>query len=285
MSSKKNKVLDLMKTEKLVDLFISEEQKSISLLKKEKTNITKVVDLITKHMEKGGRVVYIGAGTSGRIGILDAVECRPTFSTNSFTGILAGGKNAFFNAKEGSEDNKKAAVKDLKKLKLTKNDIIIGIAASGETPYTVSAVKYAGKLGLLTVGITLNPSSTLCKSSKIKISPSINQEIIEGSSRLKSGTLQKIILNIISSVTMIKQGKVYDDLMIDVQPSNKKLIKRAIGIISSICKVPLNEAKSLFIKAGKNTKIGIIMHKKKCDLITAKELLRKNKFRLRRVIG
>ncbi len=285
MSNKKNKVLDLMKTEKLVDLFISEEQKSIALLKKEKNNITKAIDLTTKYMEKGGRVIYIGAGTSGRIGILDAVECRPTFSTNSFTGILAGGKNAFFNAKEGSEDNKQAAVKDLKKLKLTKNDIVIGITASGETPYTVSAIKYAGKLGLLTVGITSNPNSTLCKFSKIKISPFINKEIIEGSSRLKSGTLQKIILNIISSVTMIKQGKVYDDLMIDVQASNKKLVKRAIGIISSICKVPLNKAKSLFIKAGKNTKIGIIMHKKKCDLITAKELLKKNKFHLRRVIG
>lgn len=285
MNSKKNKALDLMKTEKLVDLFIAEEQKSIAILKKEKRNITKAINLITNQMKKGGRVIYIGAGTSGRIGILDAVETKPTFSTNSFIGILAGGNSAFFNAKEGSEDNKKAATKDLKKLKLNKTDILIGIAASGETPYTVEAIKYAKKLRLNTIAITSSPNSTLSKSSKISISPYVAREIIQGSSRLKSGTLQKIILNIISSVSMIKQSKVYDDLMIDVQLTNKKLVKRAIGIISTICKVPLNIAKTLFLKAGKNTKVAIIMQKKRCDLATAKSLLKKKNYSLREIIG
>ena len=154
MIREKDKALDLMKTDKLVDLFIAEEQKSIYALKKEKTNIAKAVSLIIKQMEKGGKVIYIGAGTSGRIGILDSAECKPTFSTNSFIGILAGGKNAFFGAKESSEDNKNSAIKDLKKLNISKKDVVIGIAASGETSYTVSAVKYANRLGLLTIGIT-----------------------------------------------------------------------------------------------------------------------------------
>lgn len=285
MSSKKNKALDLMKTENLIDLFISEEQESIALLKKEKNNITKAVNLILNQMKRGGRTIYIGAGTSGRIGVLDAAETKPTFSTNLFHGVLAGGKNAFFNAKEGSEDNKKAAIKDLKKLKLNKNDILIGIAASGETPYTVEAIKYAKKLRLNTIAITSNPGSTLSKSSKISISPYVAREIIQGSSRLKSGTLQKIILNIISSVSMIKQGKVYEDLMIDVQPTNEKLVKRAIGIISTICKVPLNIAKVLFLKAGKNIRVAIIMQKKRCDLATAKSLLKKGNYSLRKIIG
>lgn len=285
MTKEKNKALDLMETKELVDLFVTEEQKSINNLTKEKNNIVQAIDLIIKQTKKGGRVIYIGAGTSGRIGVLDAVECKPTFSTDLFIGVIAGGKNAFFKAKEGSEDNKQTAIKDLKKLNITKKDIVIGIAASGETPYTISAINYANKLGIPTIGITSNPYSTLTKSSKINISPLVKEEIIQGSSRLKAGTLQKIILNIISSVTMIKHGKVYDNLMIDVQPSNKKLIKRAVGIISNICKVPLNKAKSLFIKSENNTKLAIIMHKKNCDLKTAKTLLKDKNYSLRTIIG
>lgn len=273
-----------MSTKELVDLFLKEEQKAINSLKKERNNIAKVIRQVIKRIKKGGRVIYIGSGTSGRLGILDAVECKPTFGTNLFLGIIAGGKGAIFQAKEGVEDNKKAATRDLKKVGVGKNDVVVGISASGTTPYTVSAVSYAKKCGALTVGISSSPNSLLSRIAHFSISPKIEDEIIQGSSRLKSGTAQKIILNMFSSISMIKCGRVYKNLMIDVEPTNKKLIERAIRIITIICKLPLNKAKELFYKAKKNTKAAIVMHFKKCDFKRAKRLLKKSNFNLRRII-
>src|SRR3989338_2786178 len=268
-----NKNLDLMSTSELTNLFLNKELAAINSIKSQKSNITKVINKIISKIKSGGRMIYVGAGTSGRLGILDAVECKPTFSTDLFLGIIAGGKEAVFMAKEGIEDNLALAAKDLKKINLTKNDVVVGISASGETPYTLSAIKFSKKKSALTIGITTNPKSTLVKISNYKITPDIKDEIIAGSSRLISGTAQKIILNMLSSISMIKSGKIYENLMIDVQPTNKKLIKRAISIISIICKIPLNKASSLFTKAKKNTKAAIVMHYKKCDLSTALKLL------------
>ena len=283
--NKKTKNLDLMSTKNLVELFIKEEQDTIYQIKKQKSNLTKAITSILQKIKKGGRVIYIGAGSSGRLGILDAAECKPTFSTNIFQAIIAGGKNAIFEAKEDSEDNVKNAIKDLKKINISQNDVVIGITASGETPYTLSAVKFAKKRKSLTIGITSNPNSTLAKIVDHKITPEIKSEIISDSSRLKSGTAQKIILNIISSITMIQNSTVYENLMIDVQPRNKKLIKRAIGIISHICKLPLNKAKTLFYQANKNTKAAIVMHFKGCSLHSAKLILKKSNNDLRKIIG
>ncbi len=257
----------------LVNLFILKEQNTINEIKKEKGKISKVINEILKKFKNKTRVIYIGAGTSGRLGVLDAVECRPTFNTDIFMGLIAGGKNAIYKAKEGSEDNEKLSIQDLKKIKLSKNDVLVGIAASGETPYTLSGIKYGNKIGALTVGISSNPKSSLAKFSKLNISPDIKYEIISGSSRLSSGTAQKIILNMISSISMIKSGKVYKNLMIDVLPTNKKLVKRAISIISSICNIPFNKAELLFKKSNGNTRIAIIMYYKKCSLTKAKQLL------------
>lgn len=281
----KMKELDLMTTNKLVDLFLDKEQRTMTLLKKQKANISKAINQIIKRIAIGGRVIYIGAGTSGRLGILDAVECKPTFSTNSFVPIIAGGESAVFKAKEGTEDSTSQAIKDLKKIKLTKKDIVIGISASGETLYTVSAIKYSKKQKITTISITSNPKSTLSKISDYKIYPKIDSELISGSSRLSSGTAQKIILNLLSSIPMIKTGKVFNNLMIDVQPANKKLIKRAIGIISSICEISLNKASILFKQAKKDTKAAIIMHFKGCNLNKAKELFRRSKHDLRNIIS
>lgn len=276
--------LDLMSTNDLVDLFLKEEISSLQNLKKQKKNIAKAINLIRKKIKNKGRIFYIGSGTSGRLGVLDATECKPTFSTNLFKAIIAGGKNAIFQAKEGIEDNTKQGVKDLKKSKITKNDLVIGISASGETPYTVSVLKYAKKLRIQTISITSNPYSTLSKIARISISPEIKEEIISGSTRLKSGTIQKIILNMLSSISMIKNGKVYGNLMTDVEPKNKKLINRAIGIISSICKVPLNKARSLFLKSKKNLKAAVVMHFKGCSLKSAMSMLEKKDFNLRKIV-
>ena len=278
------KSLDLMKTNNLIDLFLQEEIRTINSIKKEKRNIAKAIKQILITVKNKGRVIYIGAGTSGRLGVLDASECRPTFSTNIFKSIIAGGRSAITKAKENAEDNVKAPIKDLKKINLSKKDILIGISASGETPYTLAAIKHAKKLRVKTIGITSNPESSLSRAAHYRIAPEINYEIISGSSRLKSGTAQKVILNVLSSVSMIKSGKVYKNLMIDVEPKNKKLVTRAIRIISIVCKVPLNRAKSLFHKAKKNTKCAIVMHYKQCDIKVAKQLLRKSNFNLRRVI-
>ncbi len=283
--NKKTKNLDLMSTKNLVELFIKEEQNTISLIKKQKSNITKAINKILQKIKKGGRIIYIGAGTSGRLGILDASECKPTFSTDIFQAIIAGGKDAIFNAKEDSEDNVKNAIRDLKKINISNKDVVIGLSASGETPYTLSAIKFAKEKKSLTLGITSNPNSSLAKITDYKITSEIKSEIISGSSRLKSGTAQKIILNMISSITMIKNGKVYEDLMIDVQPKNKKLIKRAISIISHICKLSLNKATILFYRAKKDTKAAIVMHYKKCSTNNAKSLLKKENFNLRKIIG
>ena len=283
--SLQNKNLDLLSTKKLVELFLNEEIKSIQSLKSQKASVTKAINEIIKKIQKGGRVIYTGAGTSGRLGVLDASECKPTFSTDSFKAVIAGGKDAITNAKEGSEDNTKQAVRDLKKYNLTKNDIVIGISSSGETPYTLSALKYANKIKTLTIGITSNPNSTLSKVSKIKIVSQVKDEIIAGSSRLKAGTAQKILLNMISSISMIKSGKVYRNFMIDVQPKNNKLRKRAIGIISMVCKVGLNKAKALFKKSKSNTKAAIVMHLKECDLKCANQYLKKSNNNLRKIIG
>lgn len=280
-----NRDLDLMSTSKLVDLFLSEEQKTISLLKKEKTKITIAINQVIKRIHKGGRVIYIGSGTSGRLGVLDAVECKPTFGTSSFLGIIAGGRGAIFQAKEGVEDNKKAGPQDLKRIFLSKNDVVVGISASGTTPYTVTAISYAKKCRALTISITSESDSLLSRIAHFNISPMIKDEIIHGSSRLKSGTAQKIILNVISSISMIKSGRVYKNLMLNVEPNNKKLVERAIRIISSICKLSLNKAKKLFYKAKKNTKAATVMHFKKCNLDTAKLLLKESNFNLRRIIG
>lgn len=281
----KNKPLDLMTVNELVDLFITDQSNVLIALKKQKKNITKAVSETKRHLDKGGRVVYIGAGTSGRIGLLDAVECKPTFSTDKFIGIIAGGEKAFIQAKEGSEDNEKDAIKDLKKIKLNSKDILIAIAASGETPYTISAIKYAKKLKVKTIGISSTRSSSLSKISDYSIPTELGKEIIQGSSRLKSGTIQKIILNMISSISMIKSGKVFNDLMVDVQPTNKKLVKRAISIISSICKISFQEAERIFCASNKDIKVAITSYKKKLSIKDTKKLLSKKKHNLRSVIG
>lgn len=199
-------------------------------------DIAKVIDAAVISFKKGGRLIYVGAGTSGRIGLIDAVECRPTFSCNDemVQCVLAGGPSAFISAKEGAEDDKLQAVEDLKKINLDSNDLVIGISASGRTPYVISAVDYAKSIGCVTASIATAMNSEIASHVDYKIEAVTGAEVITGSTRLKSGTAQKLICNMISTGSMIQMGKVYKNLMVDVKATNEKLVKRAVNIVKEI---------------------------------------------------
>lgn len=195
--------------------------------------ITPVVDKVDEAFKAGGRLIYVGAGTSGRIGVLDAVECRPTYGVpdEMVQCLMAGGEHAFVKAVEGAEDSTTLPVADLDRLGVGKNDVVIGITASGRTPYVIAAVRHAHALGAVTAGITTSPSSLLAQSVDYPIEAITGAEPITGSTRMKSGTAQKLICNMISTAAMIKMGKVYENLMIDLQPTNEKLVRRAQSIL------------------------------------------------------
>ncbi len=226
--------IDKLEIKEIVTL-INEEDKLVALaVEQAKDQISSLVEQVVKCFENDGRLIYMGAGTSGRVGIIDAVECRPTFGVDDemVQCLMAGGINAFVKAVEGAEDNCELAINDLKSINFSKNDCLIGIAASGRTPYVVSGCKYAKSIGAVTGCIVTSPNSILEETVDYPIVAVTGAEVITGSTRMKSGTAQKMICNIISTTAMIKMGKVYQNLMIDVQPTNEKLVSRAIRIIS-----------------------------------------------------
>ncbi|WP_162000235.1 N-acetylmuramic acid 6-phosphate etherase [Companilactobacillus halodurans] len=257
-------------------------------------SISKVTDSIGKAIEeasdkfsKGGRLIYIGAGTSGRLGALDAIELTPTYGvppTRAF-GILAGGKKAMFEAVEGAEDSEKLAIEDLSNVGLSKNDVLISLSASGRTPYALAAIKYGERVGSLTIAVICNSESPMSKESDIAIAPLVGPEVITGSTRMKSGSAQKMILNILSTGIMIKSGYVYENLMINVQPTNEKLVSRSIGIIEQILKVTSKEAKQIFEDSHGNIAIGLIMKKLGLSYDDAQKKFIKNKRNIHRIVG
>lgn len=224
-------------------------------------NITKLVDAICSKFNKNTRIIYVGSGTSGRLGILDASECPPTYgvSNDLFQGIISGGKEAVFKAVENAEDDKNQGRKDLENLNLSKDDVVIGLAASGRTPYVIGALEYANKIGALTGSITCAKESEMSKISKYPIEVIVGPEIVTGSTRMKSGTAQKLILNMISTSIMIKRGKVFSGYMVDVRPTNSKLIQRAIKILMETTKCNEDTAKEYLEKSSNNVKVAIVM--------------------------
>ena len=242
--------IDIVSTKEILTL-INDEDKTVPLaVEKALDQIEKVVEVATKTIQNGGKVIYIGAGTSGRLGVLDASECPPTYSVsdNVFVGIIAGGDKALRKSSEGTEDSKEAAVEDLKKFNLLKNDFLIGIAASGRTPYSIGAIEYAKTLGCETACITTSEHSPIAEVSHYPIEVITGAEPVTGSTRMKSGTAQKLVLNMISTATMIKLGKVYENLMIDVKMSNEKLVSRGIGIVMSITDCDYATAEKFILK-------------------------------------
>jgi len=238
---------------------INDEDKTVAhVVEKTLFQIAPLIDCLVEKFKLGGRLIYIGAGTSGRIGVLDSVECPPTFgvSPEMVQCIMAGGEKAFVKAIEGVEDSLTISVEDLKRINLSSKDIVIGIAASGRTPYVIGGVKYARSIGAITGCITTSPNSIIASIVDYPIEAITGAEPLTGSTRMKSGTAQKLICNMITTVSMIKLGKVYENLMIDVQMNNLKLVKRAESIICDITGVSEKEAKYL-IKKFKTVKKAI----------------------------
>lgn len=267
--------IDTMPTIDMVKAINAEDQKVALAVATQDEEIAQAIDEAAKRYSKGGRLIYIGAGTSGRLGVLDAAELVPTYGIKPerAVGLIAGGKNAMYVAVEGAEDSQDLAKKDLTNLKLNKNDIVLGLAASGRTPYVIGGLDYANEVGALTISIACVKNSDIGHHANIVIEAVVGPEAITGSTRMKAGTAQKMILNMISTGVMIKQGKVYENVMIDVKPTNSKLIDRACRIIETTTDKSTLEAKTALRASNNDVGLAIVMLKTNQDIDKAKELL------------
>ena len=258
---------------------MNEEDKQVPLaIEKCLPQIAQAVECIVAAFQQGGRLVYIGAGTSGRLGVLDASECPPTFgvSPEMVKGIIAGGERALRHPIEGAEDSKTQAVVDLQTIQFSSKDVLVGIAASGRTPYVIGALEYAKSLGSVTVSITSNPNSAMANIVDIAIDTVVGPEVLTGSSRLKSGTAQKLVLNMLTTASMILMGKCYQNLMVDVQASNEKLKARAIRIVMQATDCDKALAEETLKQADQNAKLAIMMILSGLDRAQAEALLEKH---------
>lgn len=258
---------------------INDQDKTVPYaISKSLDDIAEAVDASAHALAQGGRLIYIGAGTSGRLGILDAVECRPTFSVpdDLVVGIIAGGEKALIHAVEGAEDDALSGKRDLIKISLSSKDIVIGLAASGRTPYVIGAIEYANSLSCATACIVCNPDAPLLKLANIGIVANVGPEVLTGSTRMKSGTAQKLILNMISTTTMIKLGKTYSNLMVDVNATNEKLLARAVHIVMQATTCSAEKAKATLAESNNNAKLAILMILTNSDVTTSKAMLDKH---------
>jgi len=248
--------------------------------------IARAAEAAAKSIENGGRLIYMGAGTSGRLGVLDAVECRPTYGIPDgvVVGIIAGGMNAMFRAVEGAEDSLTLGEEDLKNIGVTARDTVVGIASSGRTPYVIGALKYAKSVGCTTVSVACSPDAAISALADIPIEAVTGPEAVTGSTRMKAGTAQKMILNMISTTAFILMGKVYGNLMIDVQPTNEKLVARAVRIIREAVGCTEDEAASLLDASGKRVKHAVVMGMLGITSEAADDLLSANGGNIRRVL-
>ncbi|AXU65723.1 N-acetylmuramic acid 6-phosphate etherase [Clostridioides difficile] len=259
----------------IIELINNEDKTVAYAVEEQKESIAKAVDIIVDRMKQGGRLFYIGAGTSGRIGILDATECPPTYGVDFelVQAIIAGGNQAIFKAVEGAEDDKELGKQDIIDRGVTSKDVICGIAASGRTPYVIGAMEYAKELGCAVLSITMNPNSEMSKKADLSINIIVGAEVIMGSTRMKSGTAQKMVCNMLTTASMVKMGKVYSNLMVDVKTSNEKLVERAKRIIMIATNVKYDVAEKFLEEADNSVKLAIFMIKSGLDKDSAKNIL------------
>ena len=270
--------VDSLSALEIVQLMNKEDKQVPLAIEKCLPQIAQAVECIVAAFQQGGRLVYIGAGTSGRLGVLDASECPPTFgvSPEMVKGIIAGGERALRHPIEGAEDSKEQAVIDLQTIQFSSKDVLVGIAASGRTPYVIGALEYAKSLGSATVSIASNPNSAMANIVDIAIDTVVGAEVLTGSSRLKSGTAQKLVLNMLTTASMILMGKCYQNLMVDVQASNEKLKARAIRIVMQATDCDKALAEETLKQADQNAKLAIMMILSGLDRAQAEALLEKH---------
>ena len=278
--------IDTLSTLDMVKLINREDHRVADAVGEVTDKIAQAVDVIAEKLAAGGRLIYCGAGTSGRLGILDAVECPPTYSTDPETvqALMAGGYGAIFKAVEGAEDSKELGVRDMQNIHFGPKDVLVGIAASGRTPYVRGCMEYAKQLGAPTVAVTCCPGSELDQFADIGIAPAPGPEVVTGSTRMKSGTAQKMVLNMLSTGAMIKLGKVYGNLMVDVKPSNEKLIRRCVTIVCSAAECTEAEATKALEECDYRPKVAIVMVLRGVDADTACAMLQKAEGRIAKVL-
>ncbi|GHZ24325.1 glucokinase regulatory protein-related protein [Vibrio cholerae] len=254
--------IDLLSSQEIVERLNQQDKQVPLAVEAVLPQIAQAVDKITAAFKQGGRLIYLGAGTSGRLGVLDASECPPTFgvSDQMVIGLIAGGKEAMFTAQEGAEDNATLGAHDLQQIDFSSKDVLVGITASGRTSYVIGALEYANDLGATTIALSCNPDSPIAEIAQIAISPVVGPEALTGSTRLKSGTAQKLVLNMLTTASMIRLGKSYQNLMVDVRATNRKLIARAVRIVMQATDCQREEAEALLKESHNNAKLAILMH-------------------------
>jgi N-acetylmuramic acid 6-phosphate etherase len=279
--------IDTLSTKQVLRL-INDEDKTVAFaVEQALEQITIAVDAITAAFTRGGRLIYIGAGTSGRLAILDAAECPPTFGTppGQIIGLIAGGEKAIIQAVEGAEDDTSAIVEQLQAIELTAQDVLVGIAASGRTPYVIAGLEYASRLGAYTIAVSCTQDSAIGGIAKLAITLLVGPEVITGSTRLKAGTATKMVLNMLTTASMVRLGKVYGNFMVDVRPTNEKLLERAKRIVCEVTGETREQAARALEQAGQNPKLAIVMLSRSCSAEEAKDYLAANGGFIRKAIN
>jgi N-acetylmuramic acid 6-phosphate etherase len=279
--------LDRLSTTAILRLMNREDRKIAVLVGREIPAIARAVDAVVRGIGKGGRLIYVGAGTSGRLAVLDAAECPPTFgvSPELVQALIAGGKRAVTGAVEGAEDSVANGARDLRAKKLTRNDVVVGIAASGTTPYVLGALAFARKRRATIVALTSNRRSPMARYASIVIAPAVGPEVVTGSTRLKAGTSHKLVLNMLSTAAMVRLGHVYENLMIDVALTNQKLRDRGLRILAEASGKDMSVAKHALRQSGHNLRVALVMLRLSLDAKQARQRLSSNKGNLRQALG
>jgi N-acetylmuramic acid 6-phosphate etherase len=252
--------IDLMSAAEIVELINAEDRAVPEAVGAVLPQVAAAVERIVTAFEAGGRLIYIGAGTSGRLGVLDASECPPTYGVppTMVVGLIAGGPGALLKAVEGAEDDVAQGAADLERIAADSKDVVVGIAVSGRTPYVIGALEHAAKVGAATVALTCNPDSPIARMAEISIAPVVGPEVVTGSTRMKSGTAQKLVLNMLSTASMVRIGKTFQNLMVDMQATNKKLVARAVRVVMQATECTAEEAEAALAAAGNDMKVAIL---------------------------
>ncbi|NUQ66542.1 MAG: N-acetylmuramic acid 6-phosphate etherase [Pirellulales bacterium] len=270
-----SEAIDRLSALEIVHLMNAEDARVADAVGREAPAIARAIEMIAQRLRTGGRLVYVGAGTSGRLGVLDAAECPPTFSTppGMVVGLIAGGEGAMFRAVEGAEDRREPAASDLRRIELSERDVLVGIATSGRTPYVLAGLEYARQCGVFTIALSCNSNAEVANHCDLAITPVVGPEVISGSTRLKAGTATKMVLNMLTTGAMVLLGKTYGNLMVDLRATNTKLVSRSRRIVREITGVSEKEAEQLLARSGGEVKTAIVAHVRAVSAEEARRLL------------